>query len=98
MGHWISNKSTNIITKTKTITYYHPKNTYYPCCYHTFDHGREHILSVNHAAVEKGQTWSHQKNQGGGNNNPCHIGCIIFTGIRKVNNWFNKTCKNCNRR
>src|SRR5438128_429178 len=96
MGHRVANETADVVTETKTVTNYDPKNTYNSGSYHAFHHGREDVFPVNHSTVEKCKTRRHQKHESGCNDNPGDVGTAVFASIGKISDWLYKHGYDCN--
>jgi hypothetical protein len=56
----VSDNTSQAITKSETKAHDNPQDTYHPQGYKTLEHSGYYILLVDHAAIEKGQAWSHE--------------------------------------
>src|SRR5258706_14692787 len=90
MGHRITDKSADIFTETKAISYDNPKNTDKSRGHHTFYHGRENVFSMDHTSIKKSQARRHQENQCRCNDDPCYIRATVFPGVGKISHRLNE--------
>src|SRR5690606_7225856 len=75
----ITNNTSKRLAETKTETHNDPENADYSGRNKTLNHRRDHILTVAHSSIEKGQTGRHQENKSCGNQNPSYIGTTIYS-------------------